>query len=461
VSLRFGTDGVRGVAGSELTPELVLNLGRAAARVLAVPGRPLVVGRDTRLSGPLLQAAFSAGVAAEGIDVVDLGVLPTPAVAAASLDRGAPAAIISASHNLFADNGIKLLSAGGRKLTDDEEAAVEGHLAAGPHAAGGAPRSGAPRSGAALGRMTADPGFVDRYCRLVASALPGRDLGGLRVAIDCGNGAASATAARILEAAGADLVAVLSARPDGTNINAGCGSTDPGPLGAAVRETGAVAGLAFDGDADRVIAVDEHGSVVDGDRLLALFAADLLAAGRLAGPGVAVTVMTNLGFHHAMAALGVEVASTPVGDRHILEAVEARDWTLGGEQSGHIIFRGLFPALAPTGDGVLTGLLLLDLLARNGGALSEMAGAAMDRLPQVLVNVRVADHRALAGAAAVWDEVQSIESQLGGDGRVLLRPSGTEPLVRVMVEAPNQASAEDAAERLARVVVESLGAAGA
>ncbi len=450
------------MAGSELTPELVLALGRAAARVAGTAGRPFVVGRDTRLSGPMLQAAFSAGVAAEGFDVVDLGVIPTPGVADAALELGAPAAVVSASHNPFGDNGIKLLAAGGRKLTEAQEAEVEPArtvvLESGPGRL----------DGPALGRVRADGAAVERYCGKVIGALGGRSLSGLRVAVDCANGAASATAPAILGGAGADVVALLSDRPDGTNINAACGSTDPSRLAATVVEQGAQAGLALDGDADRVIAIDEHGQVVDGDRLLALFAADLHARGRLTGPGVAVTVMSNLGFHRAMAGAGIEVVATAVGDRNILDALEARDWSLGGEQSGHIIFRGpnAGPAplptttpLAPTGDGVLTGLLLLDLLARRGDApLSALAGAAMERLPQVLVNVRVADHRALAEAGPVWDEVGRVEAHLGGNGRVLLRPSGTEPLVRVMVEATTETEARAAADRLATAVVEELGA---
>ena len=465
MSLRFGTDGVRGVAGTDLTPELVLALGRAAARVLGRPGTPLVIGRDTRWSGPLLQAAFSAGVAAEGVDVVDLGVIPTPAVADAALERGAPAAVISASHNPFHDNGVKLLSAGGRKLTDEQEEEVEavlaGVLAAGSGAAGSGEADGAVGrlGGASLGRLTSDQEAVERYSTRVTGALEGRSLAGLKVALDCANGAASVTARRVFTGAGAELVEVLSDSPDGRNINAGCGSTDPSNLAASVRRHGADVGLAFDGDADRVIAVDEEGEVVDGDRLLALFASDLQARDKLVDHGVAVTVMTNLGFHRAMAACGVEVASTPVGDRNILEALEANGWSLGGEQSGHIIFRGVFPGLAPTGDGVLTGLVLLDLLVRRGEKLSALARAAMERMPQILRNVRVSDHHALPSADSVWDEVRSVEKELGGEGRVLLRPSGTEPLVRVMVEAPTEAAAEAAVERLSSVVVAALGAA--
>ncbi|HWE55135.1 MAG TPA: phosphoglucosamine mutase [Acidimicrobiales bacterium] len=449
MTLRFGTDGIRGEAGADLTPELVLALGRAAAAVIGAPGVPFVVGRDTRWSGPMLHAALAAGLTASGFDVVDLGVVPTPAVAAAALALGAPAAVISASHNPYADNGIKLLSAGGRKLTDEQEDAVEAVLAG--H------QVGPTASGDHIGRLRTDPGLEGRYIGAVVAALAGRRLDGIRVVIDCANGAATHTAPAILDAAGADVVEVLADQPDGRNINAGCGSTDPSGVSAAVIRHRADAGLAFDGDADRVIAVDENGDVVDGDRLLALFAGDLAERGLADGGGVAVTVMTNLGFHRAMAAAGVPVTTTPVGDRHVLAAMEERSWPVGGEQSGHIIFRGLFADLAPTGDGVLTGLLLLDLVRRRQQRLSVLAGEAMVRLPQVLLNVRVADHSALGAAQAVWQEVAAVEGALGDQGRVLLRPSGTEPLVRVMVEAPTEADARRAADRLAGAVVAALG----
>ena len=445
MTLRFGTDGVRGVAGRELTPELVTGLGRAAAHILGVPGRPLLVGRDTRWSGPLLQAAFSAGVAAEGVDVVDLGVLPTPGVASTAAELAAPAAVISASHNPFADNGIKLLAAGGRKLSDAEEDEVEKALHGGFRSA---------LDGDRLGRLGADPDAAGRYRRRIVEALEGRSLAPLRVIVDCGHGASVTTAAAVLVAAGAEVVEVLGASPDGRNINDGCGSTDPSGLAAAVRRHRGTAGLAFDGDADRVIAVDDTGAVVDGDRLLALFATDLHERGRLAGGGVVVTVMTNLGFHRAMEQAGIEVAQTAVGDRYVLERLDATGWSLGGEQSGHIIFA----ERATTGDGVLTGVLLLDLVARRARPLSELAKAAMERLPQVLLNVSVADRTGLETATALWDEVRAVEEQLGREGRVLLRPSGTEPLVRVMVEAPTDETARAAATRLAGAVVGALGA---
>jgi phosphoglucosamine mutase len=466
VSLRFGTDGVRGVAGTELTADLALALGRAAARVLVSPDARTgpsrsswLIGRDTRWSGPMLQAAFSAGLAAEGVDVVDLGVLPTPGVAAAAADRKVPAAVISASHNAFADNGIKILAAGGRKLSDAEEETVESELesllgAADAVAGRQAASAGPPApSGDRLGRLGADSAVRAWYCRQVVATLGGRSLTGMRVAIDCAHGAATTTAVEILGGAGADVVEVLAATPDGVNINAGCGSTDPSALARSVVAHRADLGLAFDGDADRVIAIDNEGQVVDGDRLLALFATDLHDRGLLAGDTVVVTVMTNLGFHRAMAGAGIEVCQTPVGDRYVLEALDANGWSLGGEQSGHLIFRDL----ATTGDGVLSGLLLIDLLVRHGRPLAQMAAGAMVRLPQVLRNVTVRDSAGLNDAETVWAEVRAVEGQLGGEGRVLLRPSGTERMVRVMVEAPTQAEAAAAADRLAAAVTGALG----
>jgi phosphoglucosamine mutase len=464
--LRFGTDGVRGLANVELTPELVLALGRAAARVLASPpgsDRRFIVGRDTRRSGPLLQAALSAGLASEGVGVTDVGVLATPAVAYLSAEQAAPAAVISASHNRYWDNGVKFFSSGGSKLPDAVEDALEAelevllsHPAAPPAsqpAKTGSPAAGAP---ALVGRIDTDTDALERYEHHVLSALEGRRLGGLRVALDCANGAAFASAPAVFEKAGADLVAVLAAEPNGTNINENCGSTDPGQLARAVVAEGADLGLAFDGDADRVIAVDASGNVVDGDRLLALFATDLAGRGLLSGGTVVVTVMTNLGFHQAMRAAGVKVETVGVGDRNVLEALDSHGWALGGEQSGHIVFR----SLATTGDGVLSGLLLADLITRQGARLEDMAAGALQRCPQVLRNVAVSDRDGLNEAEAVWGEVRKVEAELGGGGRVLLRPSGTEPLVRVMVEAPSQVVAEAAVERIVAALHATLGAPG-
>jgi phosphoglucosamine mutase len=463
VTLRFGTDGVRGLVGVDLTPELTLALGRVAAQVLSPPvdgggpRAPFVVGRDTRRSGPLLQAALTAGLAAEGVDVVDVGVLPTPGVATMSAVYDCPAAVISASHNPFPDNGIKLFAAGGRKLDPSVEAEIERRLAAAVRAAStqtvdpvGAAAVGPgavrlPVTGAAVGAVRTDGEALGWYRRQLVAGLEGRRLDGVRVVVDCGHGAASVVAVDALTAAGADVVEAIATTPDGCNINAGSGSTDPSGL--------ADVGLAFDGDADRLIAVDGAGRVVDGDRLLALFALDLRSRGRLAGGTVVVTVMTNLGFHRAMAEAGIAVHATPVGDRHVLAALDAHKWSLGGEQSGHLIFRDL----ATTGDGVLSGLLLLDLIVRSGGALAAASDAVMRRFPQVLHNVPVADRDGLAAADAVWTEVARVEAELGASGRVLLRPSGTESLVRVMVEAETEESATSAADRLTATVRRSLG----
>jgi phosphoglucosamine mutase len=465
--LRFGTDGVRGLANAELTPEYVMALGRAAGRVLvgattagssgdgrggrggqaqvggANPHHRFIVGRDTRLSSSLLQAALSAGLAGEGIDVVDAGVIATPAVAYLSADQRAPAAVISASHNPFWDNGVKFFSAGGTKLLDESEEALEAELAA---LFAQPERPWAPTR-AAIGQIAPDPAALGRYEQYLVSCLDGRRLGGLRVALDCANGAAFQCAPAVFEAAGAELVAVLATEPDGTNINDNCGSTHPRGLAEAVVREGADLGLAFDGDADRVIAVDATGSIVDGDRLVALFATDLSQRKQLAAETVVVTVMTNLGFHQAMARAGVSVHTVSVGDRYVLEALDANNWSLGGEQSGHIIFR----SLATTGDGVLSGLLLADLLVRRGARLGELAAAALQRCPQVLRNVTVVNRD------GVWKEVRLLEEELGGRGRVLLRPSGTEPLVRVMVEAPTEEEAETAVERLVGALEATLG----
>jgi phosphoglucosamine mutase len=442
---RFGTDGVRGTANAELTAELALALGHAAARVLRAP--TFVVGRDTRRSGSLLQAALSAGLAAEGADVVDVGVLPTPGVAYCAEQRAVPAAMVSASHNPFADNGIKLFGPGGTKLAVEVEASVEAEI----DAVLGADAVPGP-IGPGVGTIASDDGAAAAYRRHLAAALDGRRLDGLRVVLDCANGAAAGVAPATFEALGAQ-VTTLACDPDGANINDDCGSTHPEALAAAVSATGADLGLAFDGDADRVVAVDHAGSVVHGDRLMALFAVDLASRDELTGNTVVVTVMTNLGFRLAMAERGIRVLETPVGDRHVLMALEADGLALGGEQSGHIVFRHR----ATTGDGVLSGLLLADLLARSGRSLPELADGLMEQLPQVLVNVRVAAAGRLADATPVWAAVREAEARLGGTGRVLLRPSGTEPLVRVMVEAATEDEAADVAQSLAGVVERSLG----
>jgi phosphoglucosamine mutase len=405
----------------------------------------------------MLQSALAAGLLAEGVDVADLGVMPTPAVAAASAAHGVPAAMISASHNPYWDNGIKFFLAGGKKLPDQTEEHLEAELARFlsrhqvPPAGAVAPAQiGAPVE---VGEHTAMPDALGAYIIQVVGSLEGRSLGGLKVVLDCANGAACTTAASVFGRAGADVVEIIGASPDGTNINDDCGSTHPQALSSAVVARGADLGLAFDGDADRVIAVTGGGEIVDGDRLLALFATDLAQRGELAGRTVVVTIMSNIGFHRAMAGAGVSVHTVSVGDRYVLEALDANGWSLGGEQSGHIVFR----SLATTGDGVLSGLLLADLVVRSGRSLAELSAAAMEKFPQVLRNVTVADRHGLADAAHVWAQVRRLEEQLAGKGRVVLRPSGTEPLVRVMVEAPTAGEAEQAADLLVGALHEALG----
>jgi len=442
---RFGTDGIRGIANSELTVELALGLGRAAARVLSAPA--FLIGRDTRQSGPLLQAAFSAGAASEGADVVDVGVLPTPALAFLSEVRGLPAAVVSASHNPFEDNGIKLFASGG-KLQPQTEEAIEAEL---DHVLVDSQSRVGP-TGAAIGTLSGDAGARDEYVARLCTALGERRFDGMRVVLDCANGAAFEVGPAVFSSLGASL-SPLAVTPDGTNINAGCGSTNPSTLAAKVVETGADLGLAVDGDADRLLAVDHTGAVVDGDVLLALFALDLAERGQLPGNAVVVTVMTNLGFHLAMAARGIGVRETPVGDRSVLTALDAEALTLGGEPSGHIVFRHL----ATTGDGILTGLSLVDLVQRSGRPLADLAHGLIERVPQLLVNVEVDRPDRLAGADAVWQAVAEVEAALGERGRVVLRASGTEPLVRVMVEAATEVEAAQAAQRLRDAVEGSLG----
>jgi phosphoglucosamine mutase len=446
LSLKFGTDGVRGVANDELTPELVLALGRAAARVMGTK-EPFLIGRDTRVSGPLLHAALVAGLTSEGASVVDLGVIPTPGVACLCVAQSAPGAMISASHNPFPDNGVKFFARGGLKLSDAVEAELESEMASvladGHH--GPRPTAGD------VGRATLDDGGATAwYERQLIASLEGRRLDGVSVVLDCAHGASSALAPRVFAAAGAN-VTVLHNEPNGTNINDGCGSTHPASLQAEVVRLGADVGLAFDGDADRMLAVDADGNLVDGDHILAICAVDRRERGRLAGDTLVVTVLANLGLRIAMEQHGVNVVETAVGDRYILEALASGRWVLGGEQSGHIIHRDL----ATTGDGMLAGLQLLDVMERTGSTLAALA-SVMTRLPQVMINVRGVDCARLDDAAAVWTAVDKEKAELGASGRVVLRKSGTEPIVRVMVEASTEEHAHEVAGRIAAVVEEEL-----
>jgi phosphoglucosamine mutase len=440
MTLRFGTDGVRGVANAELTVELVTALGRAAVRVLGAD-TPFVVGRDTRRSGPMLEAALVAGMCAEGVDVSLVGVLPTPGVAFLARERAAPAAVISASHNSFEDNGVKLFAAGGRKIPANLEVQVEAELRA---LATEMPETGA--SGDGVGVASEHRTALDDYVAHLVDALEGRRLDGARLVIDCGNGAAFRSAPAAFRALGAD-VDVLHASPDGTNINRACGSTDTSGLRDAVRLSHAGAGLAFDGDADRVIAVDEDGVEIDGDQMLAVTAIDLHDRGLLRGNAVVATVMSNLGLRRALAPYDIKIVECEVGDRNVIDELERGDLVLGGEQSGHIINT----LHSPTGDGTLAGLLLVDTMVRRGRSLSELA-SVMTRVPQVLRNVAVADPGVLNGDAAFWNRVRAVNDELGDEGRVLVRPSGTEPVVRVMVEAGDAEDADEAAARLVELV---------
>ncbi len=438
----FGTDGVRGLANRDLTAELALDLSVAAAHVLADAGefaghRPIaVVGRDGRASGEFLGAAVIAGLTSAGVDVLDAGVLPTPAIAFLVGDLGADLGVVlSASHNPMPDNGIKFFARGGVKLDDAVEDAVEARME----------EPWQRPTGADVGRIHRLDDGHERYLTHLLEALPHR-LDGLRVVVDCANGAASSTAPEALRRAGADVVAI-HAEPNGTNINEGCGSTHLDSLRAAVVANRADAGIAHDGDADRCLAVDATGELVDGDQILAVLALAMLDHGRLTDSTVVSTVMSNLGFALAMQREGVHVVQTAVGDRYVLEAMKERGLPLGGEQSGHVVML----EHATTGDGALTALHLLARVAETGKPLGELA-AVMQRLPQVLVNVPGVDKARVAASSTVAAAVAAAESELGGAGRVLLRPSGTEPLVRVMVEAPSAEQARTVAERLAEAV---------
>ncbi len=449
----FGTDGVRGVAGEDLTARLAMDLAAAAAEVLrerdgapaAARGRPLaVVGRDSRASGEFLEAAVVAGLAGAGMDVVRLGVIPTPAVAFLTADLSAELGVVlSASHNPAPDNGIKLIGRGGFKLPDATEDEIEARLAL-PATVPAAPPAGG------FGRIAGSGDASERYLGHLLGTLPPApptgSLAGLRVVVDCANGAAYRTAPELLRRAGADVIAI-GAEPDGQNINDGCGSTQLAALQAAVVQHGADAGIAHDGDADRCLAVDAGGQAVDGDQIMAVLALGLKQAGRLTADTVVATVMSNLGFRKAMKDAGITVIETSVGDRYVLEAMQAGAYTLGGEQSGHIIML----EHATTGDGLLTALHLLAAVARERVPLAELA-QVMTRYPQVLVNVRDVDKQRVAGSPEVAAQIAAAEAELGSSGRVLVRPSGTEPAVRVMVEALDHTRARQLADRLAGAI---------
>jgi phosphoglucosamine mutase len=431
----FGTDGVRGVAGEVVSAELALALTRTATALADAERPQVLVVRDTRESGEMLEAAVAAGVSAAGGDALLGGVLPTPAAPLLLARYGFDLAVVlSASHNPYADNGVKFFGADGYKLSDETEREIEDALQT---------RVSPP----AIGRVRALRGATEDYLRELHTRFAALDLRGVSVLLDCANGATFEAAPEIFRRLGASVVAIAD-EPDGRNINAGVGSTHVEALAARMLDADHDVAFAFDGDGDRVLAVDRTGAVVDGDELLALAALHLRRAGRLSGDGVAVTVMTNYGFHSAMRRAGVDVATTQVGDRYVLEELRSRGWTLGGEQSGHIIEMGF----NRTGDGIASALLTMEALA--GGDLAERD--AMAKLPQRLVNVRVRDRDALDHAEVVVEAVRTADQQLSGRGRVLVRPSGTEPLVRVMVEAPTEAEAAEVCDRLVALVSDEL-----
>ena len=439
----FGTDGIRGLANVDLTAELALDVAVAAAHILVENSndRPrAIVGQDSRASGEFLEAAVVAGLTSAGVDVYRVGVVPTPAVAYLVASTGADLGVmISASHNPMPDNGIKLFQRGGEKLADDVEALVEARI--------GEPWQRP--TGAAVGRVINDDQLVNKYIEHLLSTID-VSLSGLKVVVDCANGASSFTAPVALSRAGAEVIAIANT-PDGWNINDGVGSTHLDYLRSAVLKNGADVGIAHDGDADRCLAIDATGAEIDGDVIMAILANGFKAQGKLRANTIVGTVMSNLGFMQAMAEAGIEVVTTAVGDRYVLEAMLQSDFNLGGEQSGHVIMRDH----ANTGDGLLTALQLLAEVKRSGQTLHELS-RVMVRFPQVLINVKNVAKERLATSAAIADAVKAAEAELGSSGRVLLRASGTEPLVRVMVEAQSDAVAQDVATKLAQIVETEL-----
>ncbi len=436
----FGTDGIRGVANADLTPELAFRVGRAAGAVLG--GQvPVVIGRDTRVSGPMLEAALAAGLCSVGVSVALAGILPTPAVAYLARAQQRSGVVVSASHNPVEDNGIKLFGADGFKLPDAVEERIEAWVA----------RDDLPRpTGMELGTVVPLPDAEDRYLRYLLGLAGGR-LDGVRVVVDCAYGAAVRVAPQLWQALGA-IVIPLHAVPDGARINVGCGSTHLAPLQAAVRAHGADVGFAHDGDADRVLAVDERGEVVDGDALMGICALDRCARGLLPGAVVVATVMSNAGLEDALHAAGVRLERTRVGDRYVLERMRELGAVLGGEQSGHLVFLDR----ATTGDGLVTALEVVNVMLRTGRRLSELR-AAIPRYPQVLVNVRVRRRDGVLEAPEVAAVIRAAQGRLRDGGRILVRPSGTEPVIRIMVEATRQDLAEALAAEVADVVARTAG----
>ena len=451
--LTFGTDGVRGEFGKELTETYAANLAEVAAQILQC--KKVVIGRDTRESGSALEDAIAEALTRIGVEVQLMGVAPTPAIAFAAHKHGVVAIAITASHNLFQDNGIKIFAAGGLKLSDDQQASIEREMIARDSAV----RDGARTKSDASNKIASDnkklvaerPELLQEYCDWLVDLAPRDAFKNLHVALDCANGAFSYVAPEVFSKLGA-TVTTVNATPDGRNINLQCGATHPSALVEVVKSVGANFGVAFDGDGDRLIAVDDKGQIVDGDHLLAISALDMKTQGTLRGNKVVVTVMTNIGFHKAMKSAGIEVLTTPVGDRSVLLALEENSLSLGGEQSGHIIYRDF----ATTGDGLLAAIKLAAVVVESKKTLNEVAVNAMTSFPQVLINLRIA--KRVEGVDSIFrSEIEAAEKALGESGRVLVRASGTEPMVRVMVEAPQQEVAEQVAATLADAISARLG----
>jgi phosphoglucosamine mutase len=442
--LTFGTDGVRGKFGTELTESYAADLAVVAAQVLQC--KTVVIGRDTRESGVLLETAIANALVKEGIETQLMGVAPTPAIAFSAMRRNVVAIAITASHNLYQDNGIKIFGAGGRKLSDSEQEEIEKQLIERTRNSA----TGAIGASSDLAK-TAKPELVKEYCDWLSQIVDTTDFSKLHVVLDCANGAYSNVAPEVFTKLGA-TVTTINATPDGRNINEQCGATHPAMLCSVVKSVGAHFGIAFDGDGDRLIAVDETGEIVDGDHLIAISATEMKRRGTLRNNKVAVTVMTNIGFHQAMKKAEIEVVTTPVGDRSVLAALEENSLVLGGEQSGHIIYRDL----ATTGDGLLAALMLSAIVAGAKKTLGEIASAAMTSFPQVLINLRVS--KRVENIEKLFEsEIAVAEKSLQANGRVLVRASGTEPMVRVMVEASQQATAESVAATLAQAITTRLG----
>ena len=442
--LTFGTDGVRGKFGTELTESYAADLAVVAAQVLQC--KTVVIGRDTRESGVLLETAIANALVKEGIETQLMGVAPTPAIAFSAMRQNVVAIAITASHNLYQDNGIKIFGAGGRKLSDSEQEEIEKQLIKRTRKSA----TGAIGASSDLAK-TAKPELVKEYCDWLSQIVDTTDFSKLHVVLDCANGAYSNVAPEVFTKLGA-TVTTINATPDGRNINEQCGATHPAMLCSVVKSVGAHFGIAFDGDGDRLIAVDETGEIVDGDHLIAISATEMKRRGTLRNNKVAVTVMTNIGFHQAMKIAEIEVVTTPVGDRSVLAALEENSLVLGGEQSGHIIYRDL----ATTGDGLLAALMLSAIVAGAKKTLGEIASAAMTSFPQVLINLRVS--KRVENIEKLFEsEIAGAEKSLQANGRVLVRASGTEPMVRVMVEASQQATAESVAATLAQAITTRLG----